>query len=244
MTTAASVDAVVAFWAGHLGCKASHLVQPGTTVVSNGPDLADYRGATVFFRPPACVVAVPEDWYPTTAAHLARRPAAAAFDVGRLGRVFGSAVDRVIGPAWLGYADAGDFRPAPMLGARLLTDHDLPAVRALAAAAGPTAWAHSGIDPARPPVFGCYAGGILAAAGVLKPWGDRLLHVGILTHPTFRGRGFGKAVVSAMTAHGLAAGGVVQYRALASNLPSVAIAHALGFQEFARTVAVRLLPAP
>jgi RimJ/RimL family protein N-acetyltransferase len=89
-------------------------------------------------------------------------------------------------------------------------------------------------------VFGCHAGDALAAAGMLEPWGPRLLHVGIATHPAHRGRGYGKAVVSAMTAHGLAAGGVVQYRTLQANGASVAIARALGFQRFAQTLAVRL----
>jgi RimJ/RimL family protein N-acetyltransferase len=121
-------------------------------------------------------------------------------------------------------------------------DQDLPELQRLAAACDRTAWEHSGIDPARPPVFGCFAGDRLAAAGMLERWGDRLLHVGIVTHPDYRGRGYGKAVVSAMTAHGLATGGVLQYRTLQANLPSVGIAQALGFQRFARTLAVRLIP--
>jgi RimJ/RimL family protein N-acetyltransferase len=91
-------------------------------------------------------------------------------------------------------------------------------------------------------VFGCFVDEVLAAAGMLEPWGARLRHVGILTHPGYRGRGYGKAVVSAMTAHGLAAGGVLQYRTLQANLPSVGIARALGFQRFAQTLAVRLTP--
>lgn len=240
MTTDASIQAVLAFWATHLGCSREQLAQPGTSVVRNGPDLAGYRGVTVVFRPPACVVAVPHDWYEPAAGRLERRPAAAVFDIPLLREVFGPAVDRVIGPAWLGYADAGDFTPAPTMGTRLLTDRDLPALRRLADACGPTAWAHSGIRPGSAPVFGCHAGGALAAAGMLEPWGPRLLHVGIVTHPAHRGRGYGKAVVSAMTAHGLAADGVVQYRTLEANLASVGIARALGFQRFARTLAVRL----
>jgi hypothetical protein len=43
-----------------------------------------------------------------------------------------------------------------------------------------------------------------------------------------------------MTAHGLAAGGVLQYRTLQANLPLVGIARALGFPRFALTLAVRL----
>jgi RimJ/RimL family protein N-acetyltransferase len=242
VTTTASLQAVVAFWAAQLGCSEARLGQPGTSVVPNGPGLADYRGATVVFRPPACVVAVPADWHEPVASRIGQRPPSEVFDVLLLRRVFGAAVDRVIGPAWLGYADASDVRPTPTMGTRLLTDQDQPELRRLASACGPTAWEHSGIDPERPPVFGCFAGESLAAAGMLERWGDRLWHVGIVTHPGYRGRGYGKAVVSAMTAYGLAAGGVMQYRSLQANLPSIGIARALGFRRFALTLAVRLTP--
>jgi GNAT superfamily N-acetyltransferase len=244
VTTTATLDAVVAFWTAQLGCSDLQLARPGTSVVRNGPGLAGYRGVTVFSRPPACVVAVPDDWYEPVASRVGHRPPAEIFDVSLLRQRFGAAVVRVIGPAWLGYADASDFRPAPTMGTRLLTDRDLPELRRLAAACGPTAWEHSGIDPARAPLFGCHAGATLAAAGMLEPWGDRLRHLGIVTHPGHRGRGYGKAVVSAMTAHALAAGGVAQYRTLAANLPSLGIARALGFRHFAHTLAVRLTPPP
>ena len=48
--------------------------------------------------------------------------------------------------------------------------------------------------------------------------------------------------MSAMATYGLAMGGVLQYRTLEANLPSLAIARALGFQRFALTLAVRLTP--
>jgi GNAT superfamily N-acetyltransferase len=240
VTTPASLQAIHRYWAAYLGCHQAQLSLPGTAVVRNGPGLADYHGATAFYRPPACVLAVPDDWYEHTTARLAHQPASTVFEIALLRQVFGAVVDRVIGPAWLGYADPSDFQPAPPLGTRRLTDHDLPDLLGLAAACGPTAWAHSGIDPGRPPVYGCYADRTLAAAGMLEPWGDRLLHVGIVTHPAWRGRGYGTAVVSAMTADGLAGGRVVQYRTLQANLPSVAVARKLGFQHFAHTLAVRL----
>jgi len=242
MTTPASLHAVVAFWAAHLGCRDVQLTRPGTSVVRNGPGLAGYRGATAFLRPPACVLAVPEDWYGQVTSRLGRRPPAEVFDVALLAQVFGAAVDRVVGPAWLGYADASDHRPAPTRGTRLLRSKDHAQLRRLAAACGPTAWEHSGIDPGRPPVFGCFAGDTLAAAGMLEPWGERLLQVGIVTDPAYRGRGYGKAVVSTMTAHGLTLGGVVQYRTLEANLASIGISRSLGFQPFARTLAIRLTP--
>ena len=91
MTTDASIQAVLAFWAAHLGCSRAQLVQPGTSVVRNGPDLAGYRGVTVLSRPPACVVAVPHDWHALAAGRLGWRPAAAVFDVPLLREVFGPA---------------------------------------------------------------------------------------------------------------------------------------------------------
>jgi GNAT superfamily N-acetyltransferase len=240
VTSPASLQAITAFWAAHLGCRPAQLSQAGTTVVRNGPGLADYRGATALYRPPACVLAVPADCYQHATARLAGQPAAATFDAAVLRQVFGQAVELVVGPAWLGYADHGDFRPSDPTGTRRLTARDLPALRELGAACGATAWAHSGIDPARPPVYGCCAGRTLVAAGTLQPWGDRLLHLGIVTHPAHRGRGYGTSVVSAMTADGLAEGRLVQYRTLQANLPSLAIASKLGFQRFAHTLAVRL----
>lgn len=240
MTTPASLQAITAFWAAYLGCHQAQLSQAGMAVVRNGPGLADYHGATALYRPPACVLAVPADWYEHTTAQLAPQPASAVFQAALLRQVFGAAVDRIIGPAWLGYADHSDFQPAPPMGTRRLTDHDLAALRSLAVACGATAWGHSGIDPGRPPVYGCYAGRTLVAAGTLQPWGGRLLHVGIVTHPGHRGRGYGTAVVSAMTAEGLAGGRLVQYRTLQTNLASVAVASRLGFQRFAQTLAVRL----
>ena len=242
MTSTVNLQAVVAFWAAHRGCSEIQLAQPSTSVVRSGPDLASWRGATVVLRPPACVLAVPADWYEPVTSRLGRRPPAEVFDVNVLRKLLGPAVDQVIGPAWLGYADTSDLRPAPTLGTRLLTDQDLPELQPLATDCGPTAWEHSGIDPARPPVFGCFAGERLAAAGMLERWGDRLLHVGVVTHPGYRGCGYGKAVVSAMSTYGLATGGVMQYRTLQANLPSVGIARALGFQRFALTLAVRLTP--
>jgi len=101
MTTTASLQAVVAFWAAHLGCSEVQLAQPSTAVVRNGPDLASFRGATVVFRPPACVLAVPADWYAPVASRIGRRPPAEAFDVMLLHQVFGTAVDQVIGLARL-----------------------------------------------------------------------------------------------------------------------------------------------
>ena len=59
--TPASLQVIHRYWAAYLGCHQAQLSRPGTAVVRNGPGLADYHGATAFYRPPACVLAVPAD---------------------------------------------------------------------------------------------------------------------------------------------------------------------------------------
>ena len=69
--------------------------------------------------------------------------------------------------------------------------------------------------------------------------GGRVAHIGVITHPGHRGKGHGKAVVAEVSRDALANGLTLQYRTLAANAPSVAIARALGFQHYADTIAVR-----
>jgi predicted GNAT family acetyltransferase len=79
---------------------------------------------------------------------------------------------------------------------------------------------------------------LLVAAGKLQDLDEALVHVGVITHPAHRGRGFGRAVVGAMTAHALRAGRAPLYRTLLANAPAVAVARALGYREYARTLAL------
>jgi RimJ/RimL family protein N-acetyltransferase len=61
-----------------------------------------------------------------------------------------------------------------------------------------------------------------------------------VTHPVRRGQGYGRAVVSFMTAYALDGGGIGHYQTLLANAPSVAIARSLGYQQYATALAVRL----
>jgi GNAT superfamily N-acetyltransferase len=87
------------------------------------------------------------------------------------------------------------------------------------------------------------ADGRLVAAGTLAPWREGFWHVGIVTHPGYRGRGYGRAVVSAISRYGFGRGCLLHYQTLLANAPSVAIARLLGYRQHARTLAIRLTPA-
>jgi GNAT superfamily N-acetyltransferase len=145
----------------------------------------------------------------------------------------------IVGPAFIGYADAKTFADPGETGARLLDDADAAAVAQLRGACDPTQWEHGGASAASTCV-GVFAGATLAALASFELWGARIAHISIVTHPAFRSRGLGRAAVAGATRVALERNLVAQYRTLLANVPSMAIARDLGFQRYALTLAIRL----
>lgn len=150
-----------------------------------------------------------------------------------------AAVAEVRGPAVLGYADAGCFKVRPDSGVATLAAGDASVV-GLVAACGPEDAAETSITEMTSPVSVVRVDGQVVAAAGYEVWGGELAHVGVLTHPRFRGRGLGAAVASATVAHALASGLVVQWRARVTIVASRRIARSLGFVEVGRQLTVRL----
>ncbi len=82
-------------------------------------------------------------------------------------------------------------------------------------------------------VYGAFDSGRLAAAASMYPWRDtRLADLGVITLPSFRGRGIGKRIVRAIAADAVSRGYEPQYRCQLDNLASVALAESAGFCRF------------
>ncbi len=153
---------------------------------------------------------------------------------------FGTTQLKVIGPAYLGYADAHQFRPRIHHPTRLVRSSDAAAFAAFARTVGAGAWEQSGLGAGSHPIAGCWQEERLVAAAGYTVWGATLAHIGVTTDPTVRGRGYGTSVVSAIGTHALENKYVLQYRTLQANHASLAIAAALGFQSYATTLVIRL----
>lgn len=154
--------------------------------------------------------------------------------------VFGSRIEKIVGPAYQGYVERRQFRSASHSGVRALSHADQEALHELADASVDDAWEHSGIVFDDPHIFGCFVDDrIVAAARYRRAWAETV-HIGVVTHPAHRGRGYGRAVVSAATAEGLDAGFIVLYQTLLENAASVALATGLGYHPYATHLAVQL----
>lgn len=210
----------------------------GRVDVAPRPIEDGYRGLQVFRRNDACVVQAPPGMGAMVAKLVAGRSADVLTDPSYWAGALGARFGRAVGPAWLGYVDAGSFVPPAGPAAPLLEDEG--ALAGLAAACGPTAWEHGGIHAGEGPIYGVFEDGQLRAACMIARWPGRIAHLCVATDPQARGRGLGQAVVGAAAAAALAQRQLTQYRTLAANAPAVALAGKLGFTRYGATLAVRL----
>jgi GNAT superfamily N-acetyltransferase len=242
MLTAATWDAIYRWLALRHGAPVKALRRPGIWTQAHGPALADYHGVSVWRIGDMALVSAPADLAERVRGFVAGQPSTALLDPafwrGALGD---AAVERAVGPAYQGFVDASAFRPAPMSGARPLTPADQPALSRFIAACPPDAWQDSAITTDDDVIFALERDGALVALASAPADAQAMRSVGVVTLPAWRGHGAGRAVVAALTAHWLARDvPLLHYQTLRANLPSMAIAHALGYEDAATTLAIRL----
>jgi RimJ/RimL family protein N-acetyltransferase len=202
--------------------------------------LGDYRGIYLFRWRHGLIISVPPADHAIYLARFAGFAATAFDDVAALTKLIPAAISRVIGPAWIGYADSTTFRPHPRGAARLLTGADEAAFHMLEVACPQLDWEHGGSVFGSQPLVGQFIGEALVALAGYERWGGQIAHIAVVTHPNYRGAGYGTHVVSLLAETVLAQGLLPQYRTLRANTPSMAIAAALGFAGYAENIAVRL----
>jgi RimJ/RimL family protein N-acetyltransferase len=241
MISRTTLDQVDGYWAAYLGVPRERLRPAEPLLVAHAAGLDDYAGMYAqAFGGAAPVVSLPPALLERFGG-LVVEAAAGLVEDERWSRIFGDALERVVGRAEIRYADAGTLRAAPGdVRVRLLDDADRAALERLRHTVDATEWEHGGSLQDAPAVAGTFVNGELAAVAGYRVWGGRIAHIGVVTHPAHRGRGLGAAVVERAARAALEAGLVPQYRTLASNAPSLRIADRLGFVPYAASFAVRL----
>ncbi len=238
MTLVDSLHRVDHFWAGQLAITPDLLYSQKLLVVRH-PDPADVS-CCVFQHHTFICVHVPQTHYDGLHPTIGRQDRAHLLTPAWWQQALGTTHLAVIGPAYVGYADAQQFRPLIRHPTRLLMPSDSAALAAFATTVGTIAWEHSGLGEESQPIAGCWQQERLVAAAGYTVWGATLAHIGVTTDPAVRGSGYGTSVVSAIGNHALEKQYVLQYRTLHVNQPSMAIAAALGFQAYATTLVIRL----
>jgi ribosomal protein S18 acetylase RimI-like enzyme len=220
----------------------SALRDPGVIVAAHA-ELRGYRGVWFFVRGASAVVSAPPEW--VARLEQSCRSVAAQDLLSRAwpSRALGGAAGEVIGPSFQGWLPAARFQPVASDGVRRVAPADGSAISALESTCSREDWEHGGIDLAASDIWASFAGRQVAALGQLRHRSAAVVDPCVVTHPAHRGRGHALRLVSAMSAEASSSGALVLYQTLVSNRPAVSLALRLGFEEYARLLAVRLHPA-
>ncbi|MDB6078567.1 MAG: family N-acetyltransferase [Akkermansiaceae bacterium] len=220
---------VTAYWAGFFDCISSELFAEPARFNGHVGEMEGYWGAWALFREGSAMISLPPDSEALISSLLTTRT------IEEFAAALKPVTERTIGPAYVGYA-------ASLSGgsdlARSLTPADAAALDQLQGACDETDWDHGGgsIDQ---PCSGVFIDGRLAALAGYEIWGGTIAHLSVVTHPAFRGKGHGRDAVAHLAERAIEAGLLPQYRTLESNLASIQIARALGFEHYASSMAVR-----
>jgi GNAT superfamily N-acetyltransferase len=238
----ATIATLDAYWRTFFGDAVTTFDTPQTLVVPHA-GMGAYQGIFLFRRRHTLLISVPPAVTDAQRAQLATLTGADFNDSAMLIAQVGLCIDRLIGPAFLGYADAGTFQPNHTGAVRLLTPGDAAAFHTFRMACPPMEWDHGGSAFGADPLAGYFVTDQLVALAGYELWGTTIAHIGVVTHPQQRGRGYGKGVVSFLSAQVLQDQRIPQYRTLCSNTPALQLARALGFVGYAESLAVRLVAA-
>jgi len=226
-------------WAQAYGCDAELLAQPGAHLVAGGARLRSRHGVYLGHIGDVVLVYCPDQLRSRAAAVIAATPPGELFTARSCAAIAGVPERHVIGPSWHGFTDASHFTPACPPGGRRL-DRDDPLLADLRAACGDDDWADSAMADPDGVAYGLEEDGRLAAAGNLTPFRGHPADIGLLTRPDARGRGLATRIAVQMICDALPTAGIVRYRALITNTPSLAIARSLGFAGCGQNLVARV----
>jgi ribosomal protein S18 acetylase RimI-like enzyme len=225
------------YWASFFGLSVTDFMKSKAKVVPHA-QLQGYQGAWLFRRGASFVISAPPDLVEKIKKEV-QHPSETTLADQTFVALFGDRVDKVIGPAYQGYLEEPDFLSVAS-SARLLSSADDNALHELAADCDVEDWEHSDIQIGQHSNFGIFVGSRLVAVANYQVQEETVAMPGIITHPAYRGQGFGKAVLSAAIEHGLSNGFLMLYQTRVANRPALTAAESLGYKQYATHLAVRL----
>lgn len=228
-------------WAQHFGCPVAVLRAPGTTVLPEDRYAGDgvivlwHIGERVFVQfDPACADRL--------AQALRRFPPDHALSGHDLVRAWGAESVKSHDTGLVHYLyppDLPDYTPPLPFALRHLTPADGDSMLALHNANTPEDVDEGYVEVMHEIAFGCFANDqLVAAASGYQRAG--FMDVGVLTHPEFRRKGLGKAVVGAVCEWSIRQGFIAQYRNNVQNVSSHGVAKTLNFRLYFKSESVWL----
>ena len=238
-----SREGVLAFWAGEMGVSVPELLIPVSGVRIS--IRAAISGVLVFRRGDDVRIATADSNVERLGENLPRELGTDFCSPDLWRSVFPELCGSVTGPTRYCYLDAVPkaWPPPPasrkQVFVRGLAASDLKTYADFAMTLTRSERELSGLDAFGRQVWGVFSDGVLAAVAGYDAWPNRVAHIGVATHPDFRGRKFAQLAVQAASRGAVARRRIVQFACLSASVEAVAVASALGFSLFAETLITR-----
>jgi GNAT superfamily N-acetyltransferase len=228
-------------WTGYFGCPIETAQQGGTTLLPESKYDGDKIIAIWHIGKHAFVQLDPA-YHPQLSKLAGDLPANSSLTGGMIREAWGneSILSHDLGLAYYLFPpDLPNYSPSQPFSLRQLTIADAESMSALHEANPPEDVEEGFVEVTHQIAFGCFLGGqLVAAASGYERTG--FLDIGVLTHPEFRKKGLGKAVVGGLcnwaTQHEI----IAQYRHNVVNTGSRHVAESLRFQMYFQSEAIFL----
>jgi RimJ/RimL family protein N-acetyltransferase len=235
------IETINSFWAyEYFGCSISD-IKNSRDIVCPHLYLKGYNGIFIMRINNKYIISTPEE--KVFALSKITNCGLDLFDICVLQKALNDEISRYIGPCWIGYFDdTSDFITNST---QILTKSDIAwesVFEDLQKNCDKTEWSYSGIDKKLNCIAVQYNENKIVAAAPYVLWGNKVAHIGVITHPDFRNKGFGTNVITAITKAIKEKGLIPQYRTLCLNMPAIRAAIKCGYKEFAYHISVRLKP--
>jgi GNAT superfamily N-acetyltransferase len=234
-----TIDEIDGYWAGHLGCPPVSLFDTDVVVLPHSA-FKGYQGLFLVRRGERCMITAPAELMDVVHTLTHGRPMPEVFGSGLWREKLPDLIDTIVGPGYVGYADASTLRPVPLPGTIGLEEDEGDELAAMQAAADPAEWSRAGMDGTLRAVVGHWEGGGLTGAAGYEIWGERIAQLAVYVRPECRGRGIGRGLISAIAEQAIEDGLVAQFRMLKENQAALSIAQQVGFEPYAETFAIGL----
>ena len=226
------------YWSDELGISLE--ADSGSATVCAHGTLEGYNGIIAFRRHDACILSAPPSLVEDLQQRLSGKALTDFWSETCFRELLDTKIDRIIGPGWLGEINPENFIPCHGTETREIQATEWPLFDQFMAANTPEDQDVCSLESGRTPTIGVFHRDQIVSASGYELKFDKVANIGILTHPEFRGQGFARQAVSAITEYALTLPIGVQYWTLLENHNSVKTARSLGFTQFAETFGIRL----
>jgi len=233
-----NLDRIHEFWSKSLGCKKQVLKKPKSGIFSRQKP-SDYtidhtkEKVDVFFKESEKIVSC----------HESSLSQVRELDFSRQNlQEERLDVKEILGPAFLSFTDSESFKPVKSPDCRKLKESDAEKLEDLKESGQEEEIENSigDYNPVEHCLFGKFLEGRLVAVSGYEIWNGEIAFLIVFVSKEYRGKGFGKQVVSEAAQHAISHNLIPCYRTVEGWKSSINLAKSLGFEKYASTYLIEI----